>query len=67
MADEIHEFSPNMRKVYLRLRRWRSSQARRVSISPATSPEHFTSKVVAMRPYLLGVLPPGRGRVHFCP
>ena len=32
MADEIPDISPNMRKVYLRLRRWRSSHARRVPI-----------------------------------
>ena len=32
MADEIPDISPHMRKVYLRLRRWRSSHARRVPI-----------------------------------
>ena len=32
MADEIPDISPNMRKVYRRLRRWRSSHARRVPI-----------------------------------
>ncbi len=32
MADEISDISPNMRKVYRRLRRWRSSHARRVPI-----------------------------------
>jgi hypothetical protein len=32
MADEIPDISPSMRKVYLRLRRWRSSHARRVPI-----------------------------------
>ena len=32
MADEIPDIPLNMRKVYLRLRRWRSSHARRVPI-----------------------------------
>jgi len=32
MADEIPDIPPNMRKVYLRLRRWRSSHARGVPI-----------------------------------
>jgi len=32
MANEIPVISPDMRKVYLRLKRWRSSHARRVPI-----------------------------------
>jgi hypothetical protein len=32
MADEIPDIPPEMRKVYLRLKRWRSSHARRVPI-----------------------------------
>ena len=32
MANEIPFISPDMRKVYLRLKRWRSSHARRVPI-----------------------------------
>jgi len=32
MANEISVISPDMRKVYLRLKRWRSSHARRVPI-----------------------------------
>jgi hypothetical protein len=32
MADEIPVIPPDMRKVYLRLKRWRSSHARRVPI-----------------------------------
>ncbi len=32
MASEIPDISPNMRKVYQRLQRWRSSHARRVPI-----------------------------------
>jgi hypothetical protein len=32
MANEIPGISPNMRKVYLRLRRWGSSHARRVPL-----------------------------------
>jgi len=32
MAAEIPDISPDMRKVYLRLKRWRSSHARRVPI-----------------------------------
>ena len=32
MANEIPEISPDMRKIYLRLRRWRSSHARRVPL-----------------------------------
>ena len=32
MANEIPDIPPDMRKVYLRLRRWRSSHARRVPI-----------------------------------
>ena len=32
MANEIPIISPDMRKVYLRLKRWRSSHARRVPI-----------------------------------
>ena len=32
MANEIPVIPPDMRKVYLRLKRWRSSHARRVSI-----------------------------------
>ena len=32
MADDIPDISPNMRKVYGRLQRWRSSHARRVSL-----------------------------------
>ena len=35
MANEIPDISPNMRKVYLRLRRWRSSHARRVPLPDA--------------------------------
>ena len=33
MANEIPVIPPDMRKVYLRLKRWRSSHARRVPIS----------------------------------
>jgi len=32
MANEIPDIPPDMRKVYLRLRRWRSSHARRVPL-----------------------------------
>jgi len=32
MANEIPEIPPDMRKIYLRLRRWRSSHARRVPL-----------------------------------
>jgi len=32
MAAEIPDIPPDMRKVYLRLKRWRSSHARRVPI-----------------------------------
>jgi hypothetical protein len=32
MANEIPVISPDMRKVYLRFKRWRSSHARRVPI-----------------------------------
>jgi hypothetical protein len=32
MANEIPVIPPDMRKVYLRLKRWRSSHARRVPI-----------------------------------
>jgi hypothetical protein len=32
MANEISEIPPDMRKVYRRLRRWRSSHARRVAL-----------------------------------
>ena len=32
MNDEIPDIPPNMRKVYRRLRRWRSSHARRVPL-----------------------------------
>ena len=32
MAKEVPDVPPDMRKVYLRLRRWRSSHARRVPI-----------------------------------
>ena len=67
MADEIHDISPNMRQVYLRFKRWQSSPARRVSISPATGREHFIGKVMAVRPYGRGVPLPVRSRVHFCP
>ena len=35
MADEIPDIPPDMRKVYLRLKRWRSSHARRVPIPEA--------------------------------
>ena len=35
MANEIPDVPPDMRKVYLRLRRWRSSHARRVPIPDA--------------------------------
>jgi len=33
MANEIPVISPDMRRVYVRLKRWRSSHARRVPIS----------------------------------
>ena len=33
MANEIPDIPPDMRKVYLRLRRWRSSHARRVPLA----------------------------------
>ena len=32
MANEIPDIPPDMRKIYLRLRRWRSSHARRVPL-----------------------------------
>lgn len=32
MANEISDIPPDMRKIYLRLRRWRSSHARRVPL-----------------------------------
>ena len=35
MTNEIPEVPPNMRKVYQRLRRWRSSHARRVPLPDA--------------------------------
>ena len=35
MADDIPDISPNMRKVYGRLQRWRSSHARRVPLPDA--------------------------------
>ena len=67
MANAIPTIPPDMRKVYLRRKRWRSSHARRVSISPVTGREHLISRVVAVRPYGRGVPLPGRSRVHFCP
>ena len=32
MANEITDIPPDMRKIYLRLRRWRGSHARRVPL-----------------------------------
>jgi len=32
MANEVPDIPPDVRKIYLRLRRWRSSHARRVPL-----------------------------------
>ena len=52
MADEIPVIPPDMRKIYLRVKRWRSSHARRVPIPD------FLWAAAEYWPARMGLIPP---------